>query len=472
MEFKKNLYVNVLTVGGYTYSTQVISFLSSIVISRLLLPSDYGFFALITVFTGFVGIFTNAGFGAAVIRSNYNTTYYKALRNLSLLMGVVIFTIMLLLAYPIAWFYRNSSLVLPIVVFSLVFIFRPLSIVPSAILRKNLNFSYIGKRDLLSSLISVLITIIMAYLNCSYWSLIIPQIFVAILNFYFLELKVGLGYKIYPWQYTIVGYKKTKKLIGSVLGFDTINYWARNADNLIIGKWYGAEELGIYNRAYSLLTLPLNIVSGIFGSVLLPSLTKLKRSGGDINKEYEGVLNIISLLDFPIAFVLIVFPKQLVSFLWGPNWIAVAELLPYFGLLLLTQGLITTIGNIYYLLGKEKTNFYVGAVNAVILVLGIVIGAFYSIVDVARVYALVYLSFNVPINLYFGFVKSFGFDWKFIIVFWVPKVLLSLVILFLLWNKLDYYIPFVLMIYGITIVLKVLEEIKVTIRFFVKKILS
>ncbi|WP_210486298.1 oligosaccharide flippase family protein [Rufibacter aurantiacus] len=454
MSFKKGFFKNLLTVGGYSYSVQVINFLSSTIISRLLLPKDYGFFALITVFTGFVSIFANAGFGAAIIRGDYGETYYKALRNLSFMIGVSIFFIMLILAYPLALFYGNMELIIPTVVFSIVFIFRPLSIVPSAILRKKLDFIFLGQRDLYSTLLSVIITIILAYLGFTFWALIIPQIVAAVLNYLFIENKVKLGYKIYSWKYTVAGYRHTKSLMANVLGFNLVNYWARNFDNLLIGKMYGTAELGIYNRAYSLLTLPLNLISGVFGSILFPSLKKLVKDGGDYKKEYEDILSIISMLDFPIAVVLILFPSQLVQILWGDNWLMVAELLPYFGLMILTQGLVTTVGNIYYLLGKEKMNFYVGAVNAILMIAFIGIGAFFSVKDIVRVYALGYLLVNVPVNLYFGFVKSFGYDFQFIVRFWMPKIILSLLILFALWVGMYKALPILLLVYFTYLIVK------------------
>ncbi len=423
--FKKAFFKNILTLGGYNYSSQIANFLSSIVLSRLLMPEEYGYVALITVFTGFVIIFADAGLSFAIIRSDYGRTFHKAVTNLSFYIGFLLFLIMLLLAYPIACFYNDQTLVVPTMVLSVTFIVGALKIVPMAIITKDLDFNYVGKVRLISNLIGIAMMIILAFLGFSYWSLIIPQIFLQLVQFILFENKVKLGFKFYKLSYTIAGFKMTKSLITNVSGFNLINYWSRNADNLIIGKFYSSFDLGIYNRAYKMLQLSLNLITGLFGTVLYPSLKKYKSEGGSINKEYASILGVISIISFPIGAILMLIPNTFVRILWGENWMMVADLLPYFGVLIIFQTLISTTGHIYILLEKEKTFMYVGVASAIILVLAIVIGSLYSVVVIAIIYTFSYIVFIVPIQLYVGFYRTYGFSLKYLLKFWVPKLIIG-----------------------------------------------
>ena len=122
MGFKRDFFKNIIMFGGYNYFTQALSFLSSIVLSRFLTPSEYGFVALITVFTGFIIMFSDAGLSYAVIRSDYGRTYHHALNNLSLLIGIILFLLMIILAYPISLFYAKPDLIIPTIVLSSIFI--------------------------------------------------------------------------------------------------------------------------------------------------------------------------------------------------------------------------------------------------------------------------------------------------------------------------------------------------------------
>jgi teichuronic acid exporter len=424
-----------MVFGGYTYGSQALSFLASIIIARLLLPADFGFVALITVFTGFISIFTDAGMSFVIIRSDYGRTFQRAVNNLAFWMGICLFLLMSLLAYPIALFYGDLNLILPTILLSSLFVIRSLSIVPSAILSKAMEFNFLGKRRLIVNVITNLLIIFLALIGFRYWALIIPQILTAFLNYLLIDLKVKLGFRIYPFHYTKAAFRRTKSLMSNLTGFNLINYWARNADNLLVGKLYSAADLGIYSRAYSLLTLPLNSISGLFGGILFPSLKKLKSSGGNVNHEYGNVLGVISMLNFPIAALMVLFARPLVLLLWGENWLPVADILPYFGLLILSQTLISTSGNIYILLGKERVNFWIGSSTAIAMVVFIAAGAYFSVVDVARFYAFGFLTVSMPVNLYFGFYRTMGFSSRFMWSFWMPKVLISLFLFFsILWG--------------------------------------
>lgn len=429
MSFKKSLLKNIITLGGYNYVSQIAGFLSSIVLSRLLLPEEYGFVALITVFTGFVSVFADVGLSYAIIRSDYGHTYHRALSNLAFYIGSVLCVITLLLAYPIGWFYDDPALILPTMVMSSIFIFGAFAIVPNAILMKRLDFNYIGKVRLISNVLSIALMIVFAALGFSYWSLIIPVILMHISQYALFEHKVRLGFRFYRLSYPKVAFRKTKSLIKNLSSFNIINYWSRNSDNLIIGKYYSSYDLGIYNRAYKMLELSNNLIGGIFGTVLYPSLKKLKTDGGNVNDEYRSILGIISIISFPIGAVLILIPDLFVRVLWGNDWIMVADLLPYFGILIIFKTLVTTTGHMFILLEKEKTFMQIGVVSAIIMTTSIIIGAFFSVKIIAISYTAGFLFINVPLYLYFGFYKTFGHTIPHILKFWVPKILFGAFIL-------------------------------------------
>jgi O-antigen/teichoic acid export membrane protein len=439
VSFKKSLLKNLLTLGGYNYSSQIANFLASIVLSRLLLPEEYGYVALITVFTGFVVMFADAGLSLAIIRSDYGWTFHRAVTNLSLYIGVVLFLLMCILAYPIAYFYGDLTLIFPTLVMSLTFIIGAFKIVPMAVYSKKLNFNFVGKVRLIANLVSIVFMILFAFMGLSYWSLILPQLFLHLVQYIMFDYKLKLGFRFYPFRYTVIAFRKTKSLITNLSGFNLINYWSRNADNLIIGKYYSSYDLGIYNRAYKMLQLSLSLITGLFGVVLYPSLKKFRDEGGEIKSEYASILGIISFLNFPIGAVLILIPVPFVQLLWGENWIQVAELLPYFGLLIFFQTLISTTGHIYILMEKERTFMIVGVISAILMVAAIVLGAFFSMQMVVISYTTCYMALIVPFHLYIGFIKTFGFDWTYIFKFWLPKLIVGLGLMVAIYLQENYW---------------------------------
>jgi O-antigen/teichoic acid export membrane protein len=255
MSFRKNLVKNIIVLGGYTYSSQIITFLSTIVVSRLLVPEEYGFVALITVFTGFISTFSDAGLSYLIIRSDYGRLFHRVIHYLSFVIGLILFVLVVLIAYPVSLFYQDSALILPTVITAVNFILRSLIPVPYGLLSKNLKFNALGSLELISVSIVVAFTILFAFLGLSYWALILPLLIGNVARLFMYYRKTRMGFRIYSYKYLVVGYRKARSIILNMSGFTLLNYWARNSDNLIIGKVYGADSLGIYNRAYRLLNM-------------------------------------------------------------------------------------------------------------------------------------------------------------------------------------------------------------------------
>ncbi|MEN8229374.1 MAG: oligosaccharide flippase family protein [Bacteroidota bacterium] len=470
MSFRKNLFKNIIVLGGYTYTSQIIGFLATIILSRLLLPEEYGFVALITVFTGFVKTFSDAGLSFLIIRSDYGKLFQRVIHYLSFIIGVILFLLVALIAYPISLFYNDSALILPTLVMSLNFIFRSLITVPYGLLSKELRFNSLGSLELIGSVIEVLLMILLAYLGFSYWALIIPALIGSIVRIFMYYDKTRLKFKIYKRKYLIAGFRKSKSIIGNLSGFTLLNYWARNSDNLIIGKVYGADSLGIYNRAYRLLTMVTGIMTGLFGKVLYPSLKDLMSKGGNVNKEYMNLLGIISLINYPIAVLLIFFSEPLVILLWSERWILVAELLPYIGVLLLTQTLNSTTGNIFILYSKEKIMFRLGIPINIVLIAAIATGAVFSYVHVLRFYALAFVLVNLPLVMHIGFRRSFGFEMKEIISFWLPKIALSALMIVSIWMEYIWFTIALAAIYLVHLIIRQREDIANGYNLLIRKL--
>jgi teichuronic acid exporter len=470
MSFRKNLFKNIAILGGFSYTTQFISFLSSIVLSRLLLPSEYGFVALITVFTGFINQFSDAGLSYLIIRSDYNRTFHSAIHFLAVLIGVILAVIVILLAYPISLFYKDPALIVPTIIMSSTFILRSYIAVPFGILSKELKFNKLGMIELICTITEIGLMMLFAFLKFSYWSLILPSIFGNILRIIMYNRTAHFHSGWFKMNYVIVGFKKARGIIGNLTGFNLLNYWARNSDNLIVGKVFGTQSLGIYDRAYKLLNLGLNVMSSLFGKVLYPSLKDLQSQGGDVNKEYMNTLGIVSLLNFPVSIALIFFARPLVILLWSDTWVQVADLLPYIGILILSQTLNSTTGNIFILKGKERMLMLLGIPTNIVIILSIGAGAFFSMVHVLRFYSLAFILFDIPLVIYYGFKKSFGYEMGAVLKFWLPKIILSVLMIISIWLNRQEFTIVLASLYFVHLIIDQREDIKTIVKFIRKKV--
>lgn len=434
MGFKKNFFKNVAVFGGYSYLAWIFDTLvSTIILSRFLGPKEYGFVALINIFSGFVLLFSNTGLSYAVIRSDYGPKYQKLVFSLGVWIGVILTLALALFAYPITLIYNNPKLFWPTIVIALQFFSHSINIVPMAILEKRFEFKFLGRTNFIVVIVTIAGMILMAVLGCSFWSLIIPVVFQPLFRHIFLEYKTRFGFHFYGWQVTKFTYKKVRSLMESISIFNFINYFARNADNFAVGKFYGEVSLGLYDRAYKFIYMSVRLINTVTGPILFPSLNDAKSKGEDYRSHFLDIMGMINIANLVIAVPLVLFPKLITTALWGKDWIGVADFLPYIGAMIPLQTLLIAAMDLYMLDNKEKAYLTLGIPLSLILVVGIAIGAFFSPLYILRCYALAFVLVQIPVSLYFGHHKILGFSARQIFQFWVPKLVLTTLLIFSIW---------------------------------------
>jgi O-antigen/teichoic acid export membrane protein len=420
MSFKKSFFKNISTFASFSYISQGFEFFSTIILSRLLLPEEYGFVAIILVFAGFMQLFASVGINASIVRSDYGRTFHQHLHSLSIWIGVALMLIMMLLAWPIGFFFGNMALVLPAFLVSFRFLFESISYVPSAVLSKQLDFRTLGIAQLIGSAFQISVTIVLAFLGFSYWSLILPMIFSPIVMYAIIIRKTRMAFRLFGFRAALRVFKKIKSLMGYLSLSNLFTYWGGNADKVVIARSFSEIDLGLYNRAFRFILIATRLITTIFSKVLLPSLKKLVENNGDANKEYLDIIRIVTLFNMPIVLVLLLFPNTLVMILWGKDWIGVAQYLPYVGILLMMQSMFKTLQPVFLLYGKEKILTGLHMVNSLLRVAVVIAGSFFSIIHMVSFMILFEIFINLPMQVYFGFYKSFGFKPSVILKYWVP----------------------------------------------------
>lgn len=452
---KKSIYSKLITIGSYSYSYTFLQFLSSMVISRLLDPNEYGLVAMITVFSGFISYFKDAGISYVVIREDYGISFIRKTQALAVLVGLILMFIVASLAYPIAWFYNQPLLVAPTFLVALVLFIETASIVPMALLKKEQRFKNVGQTLFVGYFSGSIITIALAYLQFSYWSLILGQCLAVIIIFILLQRLTPLYFGDFNSKSIILSWRKIRHTFFNISGSRFIQYWSSNADNLIIGKGFGAYSLGIYNRAYQLLTMQMNLISGIFNAILLPSLKEEKKTGDkQLAESYFDALSLMALIILPVTISLVVFSTEIITIIWGENWTEVAPIAAYFGVMSIPFILSRTFGNIYVLFHKENLLFKIGLISSTLSVSAIIFGSFYGLEEVALSMGTMFTVVILPGTLFLAFYKNFNFNSALVLNFWGPIILLSSLMFYSMYIKHDLMTYFILAVYGLHIIYK------------------
>jgi teichuronic acid exporter len=396
----------VITTTVFKYATVVLQFILNMILARLLTPDEYGIVAVVNVFTTFFTIISDLGIGAAVIQvKDLTKDDVDSIFSVSIYMGFVICVIFVMLAFPISFFYGNSIYIPICFALSISILFNVWTVVPDAILRRDKKFLLIGVRLLVSTLIGSLVAIIAAYRGLSYYSLVLLSIVSAFINCIWNYLNTKPRFKVKVDKGAI---RKIYGYSSSLFVFKIINYFARNTDNLLTGKVFGANALGYYDKAYKLTMFPLNNFSVIIASVLHPILSDFQNDKKYIFEKYVRLVRFTLLVSVFVTTFCYLSSDELILIAFGEQWENSILAFKILSLSICMQMIYATTVAVFQSLGDTKLLLQTGIINTVITVLLTVIGLIAgSIYTLSVTIAIAYTS-NTYVTFYWLIKKCFG----------------------------------------------------------------
>lgn len=300
-------------------ATYVVNFVIQIVLARLLVPDDYTVVAMLAIFFAISQAFIDSGFATALIQKNnctekdYSTVFY-----FNLLIAIVVYFILYICAPAIESFYKFPNLSLVTRVYGVVLIIGAIGLVNRVILTKELALKKIAVVGLLSSLLSSIPAIIMAYHGFGYWSLIGQAICSAIIS-------TVLLYLFSSWTPSLTfSYKSLKRLAPFGLRILIVYIFHavyNNIYSLLIGKKFKSADLGYYDRGKLLASTGAVGFSDFFTRALFPIQSKLQDEPSELEKSYKRSFEIAAFVVFPISCFLCIFSDSTVYTLYGSKWI-------------------------------------------------------------------------------------------------------------------------------------------------------
>lgn len=296
---------------------QVAQFFASIVLARLLLPSAYGLVAITWTLTGFAALFSDLGLGAALVQSSRVTERDAATAFvINEGCGVAMTLIVIVLRHPLADLLGQPRVASLLALASLTFTLS-VNVVPFAILERRMQFATVAALDVVSTAVGLGVSIVCAARGVGAESLVIgPLATAAVLSVGSLAAARWVP-KAWPSRSSA---RRMMGFSGHLTGFNVLGYWARNADNLLLGRFAGATELGLYNRAYQLMLLPLTQVGGVLGRVLLPLLSNMQGDHARLRRAMIRLAGTTSLIVFPLLLGLAATAHNFVLTAFGPHW--------------------------------------------------------------------------------------------------------------------------------------------------------
>ncbi len=375
--------------------TQILGVVSLVVFARLLSPDDFGIFAILMIFVGFLRIFSDMGTGAALIHiKDPSDKLLSSVFYLNLFIGLVLSASLIFLSGSIALFFETPKIKMLLEVISITFIIASFGIVQKALYEKHLNFRTVTIIESFSTFASLAIGISAAFYGLGVFSLVLQTLSASIIRVILLWIYSDWKPMFY---FALDDIKHIWEFTKNLSLFNFVNYFARNTDNFLIGKFLGSPALGVYSVAYKIMLYPLANVSRTLIRILFPAFSKIQDDNEKFQKVYLRVIFFIALITFPLMMGLMATADTLVSVLFGDKWGNLYILLIILSPIGMIQSIVTTTGSIYMAKGNTKTLMRIGLVSSIVTVLFFIAGLPFGVEGVAFFYLVSNLIMLYPV---------------------------------------------------------------------------
>jgi len=331
----------------------VMQFIVLIVLSRLLDPEAFGIASAALIVITFTVVFSTLGFGPSLIQKKYIHQKHISTAFTTAIIFAIIFSIIIFASSSIvSVFFQMPELSTILKVMSVVFIIEGLTKVSESLIQRNFLFNLLVRIQVVSYLIYGIAGTILAIYGAGVWSLVFAQIAQKLtksfLSLYLQPYKFRLSFDLNAFKelfYFSGGYSIAK----------ISSEFSNQGDNFIIGKFLGADALGLYSRAFQLMVAPVNLMGKVLEKVLFPVMSQIQDNNKKLNYLFVEGIRIASTTMLPISIFLLINAENIILLLFGEKWLdlivpfqILAISLPFRSNNKLSDSLSKSKGAVYY----------------------------------------------------------------------------------------------------------------------------
>ena len=387
----KNQFVrNLGWLSGAEVIIRISRLATTVVLARFFTDYDYGLAAIVTTTYSFTEVLSRNGIKAQLIQAEEqeleqlcHSAYW-----LNWVIFISLFILQCVAAFPIAWFYHDTALILPICVMSVIYLFRPLYGIQFALTLRANRFKVRGFSDVVCLATSNLVTLILAFLGWGIWAIVCAKIFVA-------PLRAYIFLTSYSWKlsskFTIHKWSSMFNFSRNILGVELLETLRENLDYLLIGRFIGIKELGVYYFAFNAgLGISLSITNAV-KSAILPHLCSLRENLAQLKQQYVKSLIVIALIIIPLVLLQSSLAPLYVPIVFGNQWIEAIPILIIICLSAIPRPFAQAASQLLVTLGKPDLDLRWGIIFTTIFTLALLVGVQWQALGVAMTVLLVHI---------------------------------------------------------------------------------
>lgn len=372
---KQQLFSGVFYTALAKYSGVIISLVVAGILARLLSPDDFGVVAIATVIIAFFNIFTDMGVSPAIVQhKSLGKEELSDIFSFTVWTGIGISVLFFAASWLIADYYESEILRTLCQLLSVNLFFASATIVPGAMFYRNKEFKFIAIRSFIIQIAGGAGAVTAALCGAGLYALIINPIVSSILIF-------AISYQRYPQRLRFtLGLGAIRKIFSYSAYqflFNVINYFSRNLDKLLIGKYMSMSDLGYYEKSYRLMMLPLQNITQVITPVMHPIFSDFQDDREKLMTSYERIVRFLSFIGLPLSVLLFFTAEEVTLIIFGDQWL---PSVPVFRILALSVGIqiiLSSSGSIFQAAGDTRSLFVCGLFSSALNVAGMLTGIFY-----------------------------------------------------------------------------------------------
>jgi PST family polysaccharide transporter len=369
------------------WSGQIATWLATLLVARILGPSDYGVAGLAWLYHGLVGMVSEFGIGSAVVTlRKLSPRQVGQLRGLALVLAFVAALVTIVLALPLGRFFAEPRLPAVLLVLSVAPLVTSLKVVPSALLQRELQFRRLAQFETAGAAVSAASTLVLAYVGFGYWALVLGNLAGSATEVSLLtRARPQMPLRPRPAEIAEAIVFSREVLVARLSW-----YAYENADFLVAGKVLGAGPLGAYRMAWTFASMPLDKLVSLVNRVSPALLSAIQHDPAELRRYVLRITEMVSLIVIPSAVGLSLVAADLVRVLLGEKWASAVVPLQVLAAYATVRGLTPLWFQVLMITGDTRFSMRVATVAAVVMPLGFMVGSRWGVAGIALAWVFVH----------------------------------------------------------------------------------
>jgi O-antigen/teichoic acid export membrane protein len=367
---------------------------SLMMLARLLSPNDFGLVGMVTAFTGILTLFRDFGLSSAAVQHTTVTEeQFSTLFWINVVLGALLGLIVLVMAPAIAGFYHQPQLFAITAVLATGFLFNAAGTQHSALLQRQMRFTALATINVFSLAVGSAVAIVGARFGYGYWALVAMTLtppVIATIGFWLIS-----GW-IPGRPCRAAGIRSLMHFGGAITFTSLLVYIGYNAEKVLIGRFWGADAIGIYGRAYQLVSIPTDNLNSAVGEVAFSALSRLQHDRVRLKSYFLKGFSLVLGLTLPITVACALFADDVVVVLLGPQWNDAATIVRLLAPTVAIFAIINPLGWLIFAIGWVSRGVKAAPVLAAVMITGYVAGLPYGPQGVAFAYSAALTLWVIP----------------------------------------------------------------------------